>query len=120
MSLQSDVIKWQEYLRSERGYSNHTIVSYRHDIEDFISFIKHHKRCDPMLHDIIKMDIHTIRSWLSMRKQSDYAASSISRALSGIKSFYKFIYQVTGESNPAVLLMPVSYTHLTLPTICSV
>ena len=103
--LQADIIKWQEYLLSERGYSNHTIISYTHDIEDFIGFIKSHEGREPILDDIIKMDIHTIRSWLSMRKTSDYAASSISRALSGIKSFYKFIYQVTGESNHGVLSM---------------
>jgi len=103
--LQADIIKWEEYLRSERGYSNHTIISYLHDMKDFMSFIKIHEGHEPGLDDIIKMDIHTIRSWLSMRKTSDYAASSSSRALSGIKSFYKFIYQVTGEANHGVFAM---------------
>ena len=105
MSLQSDIIKWQEYLRSERGYSKHTIISYLHDLEDFLGFIKTHEGKDPLLDDIIKIDIHTVRSWLSMRSTSDYAASSSSRALSGVKSFYKFIYQVTGDANHGVLSM---------------
>ena len=105
MSLQSDITKWQEYLRSERGFSNHTIISYVHDMEDFVDFIKNHEGEEPTLDDIIKTDIHTVRSWLSMRKNEDYAASSSARSLSGIKSFYKFIYQVTNQANHAVLAM---------------
>jgi integrase/recombinase XerC len=103
MSLQSDIIKWQKYLRSERGFSNHTIISYLHDLENFIGFIKNHQGSEPSLEDIIKADIHIVRSWLSMRKNQDYAPSSSARSLSGIKSFYKFIYQVTNQANQAVL-----------------
>ena len=105
MSLESDIIKWQEYLRSERGFSNHTVISYVHDIHDFINFIKNHEGKDPNLDDLIKTDIHTVRSWLSMRKNEDYAASSSARSLSGVKSFYKFIYQVTNQTNNTVLAM---------------
>ena len=105
MSVQSDIIKWQEYLRSERGFSNHTIISYTHDMVDFVNFIKNHEGKDPNLDDIINTDIHTVRSWLSMRKSDDYAASSSARSLSGVKSFYKFIYQVTNQSNNAILAM---------------
>ena len=103
--LKSDIIKWQEYLRAERGYSKHTLISYLHDFEDFISFVKNHIGSEPSLDDIVKADIHTLRSWLSSRKNDDYASSSSSRALSGVKSFYRFIYQVTGEANNAVLAM---------------
>ena len=105
MSLESDIIKWQKYLRNERGYASHTIISYLHDIEDFVNFIKKHKNKNPDLDDIINTDIHIMRSWLSMRKSADYAASSSARSLSGVKSFYKFIYQVTSKANHAILAM---------------
>ena len=110
MSLQSstikrDIIKWQEYLQSERGFSNHTIISYVHDMEDFVGFIQSYEGKAPSLDDVINADIKVVRSWLSMRKNEDYAASSSARSLSGIKSFYKFIYQVTNQANHAVLSM---------------
>lgn len=103
--LKTDIIKWQEYLSHERGYSKHTIISYLHDLEDFMNFARNHHGSELSLADIIKIDTQIIRSWLSARKNDDYAASSSSRALSGVKSFYRFIYQVTGEANNAVLTM---------------
>lgn len=105
MSLQSYVVKWQDYLSSERGFSRNTIVSYVHDIQDFIGFIKTHEGVQPTIDDIFKTDIHTVRSWLSMRKNKDYSPSSSARSLSGVKSFYKFIYQITNRANYAILGM---------------
>ncbi len=95
--------KWLEYLRHERGYSAHTIVSYRHDIESFIAFVRGYIGAEVTIAELGKLDLQTVRSWLSSRKMSNFAASSSGRSLSGVKSFYKFIYQVTGNANHAVI-----------------
>lgn len=97
------ILKWLEYLRHERGYSNHTIISYHHDIETFIEFLHEYNATPVSIDDIIKIDLQAVRSWLSKRKNSNFANSSSSRSLSGIKSFYKFIHQVTGHTNHAVM-----------------
>lgn len=105
MSLELDIIKWQEYLRMERGFADNTVISYKNDLEDFIAFVKSYESKNPNLDDIIFADINTVRGWLSSRKNDNYASSSSARALSGIKSFYKFIYQISGNANQAVLSM---------------
>jgi len=97
--------KWIEYLRHERGYSEHTLISYRHDMEEFISFIHEYNAAPVQLCDIIGADIQLMRSWLSKRKNSNFSNASNGRALSGIKSFYKFTYQVTGSANHSVMNM---------------
>jgi integrase/recombinase XerC len=97
------ILKWIEYLRHERGYSSHTIISYHHDIESFIEFLQEYNAGPVSMDDIINTDLQILRSWLSKRKNSNFANSSSSRALSGVKSFYKFIHQVTGQTNHAVM-----------------
>ncbi len=97
------ILKWLEYLRVERGYSEHTITSYHHDIEEFILFLREYNAGSISMEDIMKIDLQTIRSWLSKRKNSHFSNSSNSRSLSGVKSFYRFIHQVTGITNHAVM-----------------
>ena len=101
--MQEMIKSWLEYLRHERGYSEHTITSYGHDIGDFIVFIRNHTSFDPSIDDLIQIDIQTLRSWLSSKKISNYSASSVGRSLSGVKSFYRFLHQMTGLTNHAIL-----------------
>ena len=37
--LDEFIEKWLEYLRHEKGYSDHTIISYSHDIKNYILFL---------------------------------------------------------------------------------
>ena len=57
----------------------------------------------PSFHEICKVDLKTLRSYLSKRKIKNFSNSSSSRTLSGIKNFYRFIYQVTNISNDAII-----------------
>lgn len=102
MNLEIGIKKWSEYLRVESGFSEHTIASYLHDLNDLIEFLTKHNASVPSLNDLENIDTKTIRSWLSQRKISEYSSSSSKRALSGVKSFYRFLHQITGNSNSAI------------------
>ncbi|MDR2828067.1 MAG: site-specific tyrosine recombinase XerD [Acholeplasmatales bacterium] len=76
------------YLRTERGLSRNTIVSYNKDVDDYLSFLKKYYSIDD-LKDVSKKEIE---AYLKNLKKHELTASSISRKLSAIKSFHKFLY----------------------------
>lgn len=70
------------YLLIEKKYSNNTIESYRIDLQKFSSFMKKD------IANISSDDIHEYLKYLSSMKLSE---KSVSRNISCLKSFYKFL-----------------------------
>jgi integrase/recombinase XerC len=83
--------EWLEYLSNQRAYSKHTTDSYSNDLNHFLAFIGHYNSENTSLSMIKSVDVRLVRSWLSARHHDDYRASSSSRALSSVKSFYRFL-----------------------------
>jgi site-specific recombinase XerD len=71
------------------------------------------------LDDLVATDLQIIRSWLSSRKISNFSNSSSSRSLSGVKNFYKFLYQITGKINHAIINVKSPKKQNTLPKALS-
>jgi integrase/recombinase XerC len=84
------------YLRYEKRYSEHTILSYKNDIVQFTVFISQlHK-------ELSQATSRDIRMWLVELMTDKQKETSVNRKLSSLKSYYKFI-QKEGhlEINPA-------------------
>ncbi len=75
------------YLKYERHYSQHTIVSYKNDIEQYTVFLKGQSGLTSILE---AQHIH-VRSWVVHLMQRNYCPKSINRKLSSIKSLYRFL-----------------------------
>ena len=84
------------YLEYERNYSNNTIIAYKNNIEKFIDYIDI---------DIKKVNYDTIRSYISYLYEKKYQAKSISRMISSLRSFFKYlkINHIINE-NPMTLI----------------
>jgi len=72
-----------DYLSVERGLSPHTIDAYGRDISQYISWLKA---------DFLKADSSLMGKYIGELRAKGYKASSISRKLSVIRMFYKFLY----------------------------
>jgi len=83
--------EWQDYLNVQRNYSEHTLASYSNDLNHFLNFITQYLEQDTSLKIIASVDIRLMRSWLSERHRNNYSATSNARALSSIKSFYRYL-----------------------------
>jgi integrase/recombinase XerC len=85
------------YLRFEKRYSQHTLVAYQNDLEQFFAYIS------SQYGTIVLEDIAgtAIRSWLAELKGDKMTAKSINRKVSSLKSFFKYHLKTGGiEASP--------------------
>ena len=76
-----------EYLRVERNYSSETLVSYENDLRQFETYFTN---LDAEL-TWTSADMDIIRQWMVELMEMKYAATSVNRKLSTLRSFYKFL-----------------------------
>lgn len=75
------------YLLVEKNASEHTLRNYRRDIEDFMQFLKELEDVDGLS---AVSHVH-IRSYLSRLHQKQYARRTVSRKISSLRSFFRFL-----------------------------
>ena len=98
------------YIKSEKRFSDHTIISYTTDLNQFSKFLKDE-------YDIIdqsKASFKIIRNWVSILVESGLKSNSVNRKISTLKTFYKFLCMCNYlNSNPTLkLLSPKSSKRL--------
>jgi integrase/recombinase XerC len=99
------------YLQSEKRASEHTIISYRNDLEQFWKYIE--KAFPNTTWE--KVDAAIIRTWIVTLMEEKISPRSINRKMSALKSFYKYhIKMGTFTTNP-MLQVHSSKTGQRLP-----
>jgi len=87
MSANQDSIQsFLDYLKFQKRYSLHTIISYKNDLEDFFDFTE--SKYGNV--SIAEISSTLIRTWLADLKQNKIASKSINRKISTLKSFFKY------------------------------
>lgn len=75
-----------DYLRFEKRYSQHTLVSYQTDLLSFFDYIIIQFGETP----VAQISHVYVRSWLASMKDGGLSAKTINRKISSLKSFFKF------------------------------
>lgn len=75
--------KYLRYLEIEKNYSEHTIINYRKDLNEFKSFVGEK--------ELESVDYLALRKFLGLLKEKKLSSRSISRKLSCLRSFYRFL-----------------------------
>jgi integrase/recombinase XerC len=76
-----------EYLKLERNYSAYTVRSYGDDLREFERYFK---SVDEEI-DFPTVDADIIRAWMVSLMDNGYAATSVNRKLSALRSFYRYL-----------------------------
>lgn len=88
-----------DYLSFEKKYSQHTVIAYKKDINDFLQFAKDVYEYE----DIVNVNYAIIRSWVVSLVDSGIANRSINRKISSLKTYYKFLLKTKQiETTPLV------------------
>ena len=76
-----------DYLQFEKRYSQHTLISYQTDLEQFFGFLEtEFSETDPAT-----VKATYIRSWLATLKSEELVSRSINRKISTLKSYFKYL-----------------------------
>ena len=81
-----NIDKFLDYLKYERNYSNNTIIAYENNIRDFLSYCKIKN-----VKNMNEINYQFIRGYISYLYKQKYQAKSITRILSALRSFFKYL-----------------------------
>ncbi len=88
-SVEQTIQEFLDYLKFQKRYSQHTVISYKNDLVNFFDFLQL-QFGETMLPGI---KASFIRSWLAELKQCGMESKSINRKISTLKTFFKFQLQ---------------------------
>ncbi|HOL67108.1 MAG TPA: tyrosine recombinase XerC [bacterium] len=104
--------RFLEYLSSQRNCSRYTIISYRKDLFQFLSFLKNRPEQT--------VDYQTLRAYLAWLKDDRYSATSISRKVASLRSFFTFLVRRKLLRHNPALLLKAPRTARPLPSFLTV
>jgi len=99
------IAEFKNYLLNTKNYSIHTADAYESDIADFVGFYRRFTDNTPTLQDIAKVDTLGFRSWLADRARRELSHKSTARALSSLRTFYKYLNKHKNIHNDAIGLI---------------
>ena len=113
--MEDKIESFYQYLLYEKNYSKKTKISYEHDIDGFVDFISNILEKDINKDTFITLEHKDFRSWLSHRTFSGLSARTNARALSSVKSLFKFLEKKYGIFNEIVFKVKTPKFKKTLP-----
>ncbi|UTW65177.1 tyrosine-type recombinase/integrase [bacterium SCSIO 12643] len=81
------ISEFQNYLESEKRFSNHTVLAYTNDLNQFFNFLESYYE----ISSIQEISHRMIRNWLVHLLESGVSNNSVNRKLSTLKTYYRFI-----------------------------
>jgi integrase/recombinase XerC len=82
---------WHDWLKSERRLSEHTLIAYEHDVDEFLAFFTTYLGAAPTLPALARLRPAEFRAWLAERGRQGLARTSTARAVSSVRSFFGFL-----------------------------
>ena len=103
--------RFLQYLSSEKRYSNHTVVNYKSDLQQFLFFIQ--DQFENVTLEEASPDM--IRSWFVFLLENNISARSVNRKKTALKSFYKYAVKIGEISENPILKVLSPKTAKRLP-----
>ena len=102
----NDVIaEFSDYLLNTKNYSTHTATAYDTDIRDFLNFLGRFNEGNVEIADVGGADTLVFRSWMADRAKRELTHKSTARALSSLRTFYKWLGKYKHIQNDAIGLI---------------
>ena len=82
---------WLGHLLGERRVAEKTLEAYSRDVRQFTSFLVTHRGHPPGLADLGDLVPSDFRAFLAERRRQGVSSRSLSRALSGLRMFFRYL-----------------------------
>ncbi len=93
---------WLASLAGLQDASTHTITAYQHDVAGFLGFLGQHWGGPAGRATLGEITIRDMRAWMASERARGIEARSLARALSAVKSFYRWLAEHEGVEASAV------------------
>ena len=103
--------RYLKYLEAERGAARLTLKNYRNDLLGFLGFLKGQK-----VASLDRVDRQVVRQYLAWLVKQGFARSSISRKLSALRSFYRFLVKENLLASDPLAAVSLPKKERRLPT----
>jgi integrase/recombinase XerC len=100
---------FEDYVRQIRGYSEHTVTAYKHDIEDFIQFLTREG-----FDHIEDVSIRVAKFYIGDLNER-FTPRTIARKVSTLRSFYRFLLEENLIEHHPFLNVAIPKVSHTLP-----
>lgn len=95
--MEKYIEKFIRYLEIEKNYSQHTILNYKLDLDDFSKFLAGL--------ELEKVEYLLLRKYLAVLKEKNLGTRTIGRRLSALRSFFRFLTREGYlKTNPILML----------------
>ncbi|MEM8591521.1 MAG: tyrosine recombinase XerC [Pseudomonadota bacterium] len=94
---------WLTHEKALKGTADNTIGAYSRDVAAFVAFMADHHGGAEGLAPLSRITISDMRAWMSHERRRGLAARSLARALSAVKTFYRWLAEREGFEPTAVL-----------------
>ncbi len=92
------VDRFLRYIRYEKNFSSHTVLSYKNDLSQFKAFLE---QCDKGM-TLQAVTEEEVREWASSLAEQGLSSRSVARKLSSVRAFYRHLLACSEvEINPA-------------------
>ena len=81
--------KFLHYLKHEKRYSVHTLLSYSTDLKQFTNFLS----SEFSVKSIRKVNFQLVRSWIAKLLNENISARSVNRKITTLKTYFRFLLQ---------------------------
>ena len=79
--------KFLHYLKHEKRYSVHTLLSYSTDLKQFTNFLS----SEFSVKSIRKVNFQLVRSWIAKLLNENISARSVNRKITTLKTYFRFL-----------------------------
>ncbi len=93
---------WHRWLLAERRASRHTVRAYLADVHAFLGFAAEHLGGPPGPDDLANLTLADFRAWLARRAREGADAGTRARALSAVRSFFRYLDRTGAVPNAAL------------------
>ena len=93
---------WLAYIRTERQLAAKTSEAYERDVSQFLAFLAVHFNRLPDMPQLLALQARDVRAFLAARRGEGVGSRSLSRTLSALRMFYKFLERRGYGKNDAI------------------
>lgn len=89
--LERAISAWLSHLSDGLNRSPETCIAYERDAWQFIDHLAHDLGYRPCLADLARLDIKTVRGFLSKRRRAGISSRSLARTLSALRTLFRWL-----------------------------